>query len=184
MSTRRLGLFAAWVAATILSVVLASQAVGLVRDQVTDRPSRTVSTLLASVTTESTAPLVSTPENIDPQVPERSTTTVPPEPTTTPSTAPAVTPTAPPTTAPPTDAAENLRYTLVGGWVTVACSESHIRFKSAAPKAGFSVERTNVEENKVEVKFESSYHTSRFSAVCSDGSIVESIEESDEHGDD
>jgi len=189
MSTRRLGLFAAWLTATLLAIVLASQAVGLVRDQVTDRPSRTVSTLLATATTPSTAALAATPTVIDPEVPQRTaspTSTTIPAPTTT-SAVPTTTIPAPTTTsaAPTTTAAPSVdrRYTLVGGWVTVACSGDDISFKSAAPKAGFSVERTEVEENKVDVKFESSDHTSKFEAVCSDGDVVESIEEKDEQDD-
>jgi len=185
MRTRRLGLVVAWLVATLLAIVLASQAVGLVRDQVTDRPSRTVSTILASVTTPSTSPLVSTPENVDPQVPER--TTEPPASTSTTSTVPTTATTTgtettepPPTTQPPFEQ----RYTLIGGWVTVACSGDHISFKSAAPKAGFSVERTEVEDNKVNVKFEGSDHTSKFRAECADGRIIETIEEQSEHGDD
>ncbi|GBD85397.1 hypothetical protein BMS3Abin02_01802 [bacterium BMS3Abin02] len=190
MSTRRLGLFAAWLAATLLAIALASQAVGLVRDQVTDRPSRTVSTLLASATTPSTAVLATTPTDIDLEVPQRTTSPT----STTASTVPSVTAasttttsaTTAPTTTPTTTAAPTLdrRYTLVGGWVTVACSGDDISFKSAAPKPGFSVERTEVEENKVDVKFESSDHTSRFEAECSGGNVVESIEEKDEQGDD
>jgi len=191
MSTRRLGLFAAWLAATLLAIALASQAVGLVRDQVTDRPSRTVSTLLASATTPSTAVLAITPTDVDLEVPQRTTS---PTSTTTASTVPSVTVASTtttsaataPTTTPPTTTAPTVdrRYTLVGGWVTVACSGDDISFKSAAPKAGFSVERTEVEGNKVDVKFESADHTSKFEAACSNGNVVESIEEKDEQGDD
>ena len=190
MSTRRLGLVAAWLVATLLAVVLASQAVGLVRDQVTDRPSRTVSTILASAGTPSTAPLVSAPENIDPQVPERTSTELPsttgPPTSTDPETTTSTSTTVPASTTTTTQPVQHTegRFTLIGGWVTVACSANQITFKSAAPSPGFTVERTAVEDNKVDVKFESSDHTSRFKAECHDGAIEDSIEEQTEHDDD
>lgn len=188
MSTRRLGLVAAWLVATLLAVVLASQAVGLVRDQVTDRPSRTVSTILASAATPSTIPLVSTPENVDPQAPERTSTEPPsttqPPTTTQPGTTTSTSTTVPASTTTTTQTETEERFTMIGGWVTVGCSANQITFKSAAPAPGFTVERTAVEDNKVDVKFESSDHTSKFRAECHDGAIAESIEEQTEQDDD
>lgn len=187
---RRLGLFTAWLAATLLAIVLASQAVALVRDQVTDRPSRTVTTLLTSATTSSTAVLATTtPADIDPEVPQRTTSPTSTTAATVPPVTVAPTTTAPPTTTPPTTTSTTTpptvdqRYTLIGGWVTVACSGDQISFKSAAPQPGFSVERVELEENTVDVKFESSDHTSTFEAECSDGEVVASIEEEDEQDD-
>jgi hypothetical protein len=174
MSTRGLGLFAAWLVGTILAVALASQAVGLVRDQVTDRPSRTVSTILSSVTTSTTSTTIST--DLDSTVPIYATTTTPPDTTTTQTGSTASTTTTPPT--------PDQRYTLTGGWVTVACSGDQILFRSAAPQAGFQVDRTEVADGSVEVKFESPNHVSTFHARCMGGTVSESIDEGGHHSDD
>jgi cytoskeletal protein RodZ len=168
MNTRRLGLFSAWVAGTILAVVLASQAVGLVRDQVTDRPSRAVTTL--RTIPDAVSPTTSDVPNDDGPL-TTSTTTHEEVPTTQPET---VT-----TTAASTGSTSAQRYSLTGGWVTVACEGDQIVFRSAAPQAGYQVERVKVGSSEVEVEFRGSDHTSRFQAECEHGSVVESIDEGD-----
>lgn len=167
MNRRRLGLVSAWLAGTILAVVLASQAVGLVRNQVTDRPSRTVSTLLT--TPVSVLPPASDTTMVD--GPSSTTTTGAPS-----TTQPATTT----TTAPPIGTATaGERFSLIGGWVTVACEGERILFRSAAPQAGFQIAHTEIEDSGIEVQFRDSEHTSKFHAECVNGTVVESTEEGD-----
>lgn len=187
MSTRRLGLFVAWLVATSVAVLLASQAVGLVRDQVTDRPSRTVSTLLVDITTTSSIPDVTEPTAPPASGPTTTvggattaTTVEPTETTTTTTTPPATATTTTPTTTPETVEF----FTLQGGTVSVSCSGDTIAFRTASPKPGY---RTDVEKTgpeNVEVTFEGSDHESRFKAQCHEGTVDTEIDEHDSDGHD
>ena len=173
MNTRRIGLFAAWLAGTILAVALASQAVALVRDQVTDRPSRaTVPTRTDSSNEPATSLPTFTPTTQAGT--STSTTTTATKTTTTTTTTQASQVTSTTTT-------RDERYDLEGGWVKVACNGDRIVFKSAVPGAGYQVVQHDVSESAVEITFESEEHTSAFHATCEHGAIAASID--DEHGD-
>lgn len=186
MRTRRVGLVAAWLGATILSVVLASQAVGLVRDQVTDRPSRAASTLLPTTVTQAAPPTTSLdpgvpPSDERPLTPSTTTTAPPPQSTTTITSA-----TSPTTTRPPSDGTTTTVstvekvFTLVGGTVRVACRGDDIEFRAASPKPGFDADVDKRGPEEVEVTFESDGHRSDFRAKCGDDGIEQHIEERNE----
>ncbi len=168
MNTRRLGLFAAWLAGTVLAVALASQAVALVRDQVTDRPSRAA---VPTQTDASQEPATSLPTF---------TSTEGQAGTSTSTTSATTTTTAQQAQITTTTTTGDERYDLEGGWVEVACDGDRIVFKSAAPRAGYQVVQHEVSDSAVEIAFESEEHTSTFNAGCEHGTIAAST---DEHGD-
>lgn len=185
MNKRRFGLVVAWVAATAMAMLLASQAVALVRDQVTDRPSRVATTLASETTTSTTAsPATSTPSSSQP-----STTTTGADPTTTAPTATSstsqpVTTTSPATTTTtlPTGADEEQTYYLTGGWATVQCSGDAVALVTYAPNPGYRVEIESAGPDKVEIGFEATgdEHESKLEASCDDGILDPKIEEDDE----
>jgi len=155
-------------------VILASQAVALVRDQVTDRPSRVAAqaaAALQSTSTTTTLPRYST-----------TTTTTGAESTTT-STTSGTPATATSTTlqTPTTTTTRDELFDLEGGWVKVACDGDRIVFKSAAPQAGFQFVQREIGEEQVNIDFESEDHTSTFQASCENGQVKESINEYDGH---
>ncbi len=169
MNTRRLGLFAAWLVGTVLAVALASQAVALVRDQVTDRPSRAA---VPAQTNSSQEPTTSLPTFTSTTEGGADTTTT---------TASMDTTTTQPAQVTTTTTTGTERYDLDGGWVKVACDGDRIVFKSAAPRAGYQVVQHEVSDSAVEITFESEEHTSTFHATCERGTIVASTD--DGHGD-
>lgn len=172
VNTRRLGLIAAWLAGTALAVILASQAVALVRDQVTDRPSRAAAVLLSS--SEATTTLPTFPTTTVSQPPGSPTTS------TAPVDAPATTTTQVVQATTTTTTRDEL-FELEGGWVKVACAGDRIVFKSAAPQAGYQLVQHEISERSVQITFESEDHTSAFQASCKNGTIDATVE--DGHGD-
>lgn len=176
-----------WVLAASLAMLLASQAVAMVRDQVTDRPSRAATTLALETTTSSTAAVPSSTIQSDTtsttavQSPTTSSTPV----VTTSTTAPDVsTTTAPTTTSTTTPTATNEEETfyLVGGWVTVGCAGDDIVLGSYAPNLGFQVDIEEAGPSEVEVKFEQAGgdHRSKLEATCNGGRLNPEIEEKDD----
>jgi hypothetical protein len=169
MTRRRIGLLVAWVAATVMATLLASQAVALVRDQVTDRPSKVATTLVLDTTTSTTGPPTTTPP------PTLATTTTLAEPTTT--TLPATTSTTQAevatTSTPTTTSTTNQEQTfyLTGGWATVRCASNDVSLTTYAPNPGYQVEIESAGPEKVEVKFEASGddHKSKLEVRCHDG---------------
>lgn len=78
---------------------------------------------------------------------------------------------APPTAA-PTAATSTRTFNLVGGTVTLTCTNNSISLNSAVPATGFQVE-TETEDGgqEFEVKFESSTHKSEIKASCVGGQV-------------
>ena len=186
MKKRRFGLFAAWVAATAMATVLASQAVALVRDQVTDRPSR-VATTLALETTTSTNDPPTTTDGL--ALPSSTTTTqvgttstassattssTQPEETTTSTTS---------TTSTTTGANQEETFYVTGGWATVRCTGNDVALTTYAPNPGYKVEIKSAGPEKVVIKFEASGddHESQLEVRCDSGVLKPGI---DEHEDD
>lgn len=158
-------MIAAWLIGTSLAVVLSSQAVALVRDQVTDRPSRAAAVLLPTSTT-TTLPHFTTTSTTN----QTTTSTTQATGTTTSTTTTQV-----PTTT--TTIARDERFDLEGGWVKVACSGSQIVFRSAAPQAGFQAVLREISNEHVKIDFENSDHLSKFEASCDNGKVDASIDE-------
>lgn len=186
MKKRRIGLLAAWVAATAMATVLASQAVALVRDQVTDRPSRAATTLALETTTSTTGP----PTTADALALPSSTTTSRGGTTsttvtaTTSSTQPAATTTTkPPTTSTTTGANQEETFYLTGGWATVRCAGNDVALTTYAPNPGYKVEIKSAGPEKVEITFEASGddHESQLEVRCDSGVLKPKI---NEHEDD
>ena len=195
---RRIGFIAAWVMVTLVAVAIAAQAVGSVRDQVTNRPSPIVDvSALATTTTAAIEPTTTTP------VPTTSTTTTrPPETTTTTSTtvvegttttttttaAPEPTTTTTTTTAPPptttTTAPPDMTtqtYEMVGGWVRIRSGAGEVFLDGAGANAGFTMDVEDNGPDEVEVEFRSESHRSKFSAEFEGGELrVEIKEEGDD----
>ena len=191
---RRVGIVVAWLAATMVAMLIAATAVGSVRGQVTDVPaipSAGAAALLAmSTTTTVLGPsTTNTPTTTDGTVAPTTTITVPPTASsTTTTTAPASTPTttSPPaptttttttttTTVPPRPAVTT--YSLIGGQVWISADEPDVVFVNAVPEAGFSVEIDKAGPEEVRVEFESSDHESSFRARWKDGELDIDIEE-------
>jgi cytoskeletal protein RodZ len=180
MTRRRIGLLVAWAAATAIATLLASQAVAMVRDQVTDRPSRVATTLALETTTSTTEPSTTTPP------PSLVTTTTLSEPTT--ATVPATTSTTqvdvattstPTTTSTTTPSNQEQTFYLTGGWATVRCAADDVSLATYAPNPGYQVEIESAGPNRVEIKFEESGGDgeSRLEVRCDDGVLDPSYEE-------
>ncbi|MCH7844209.1 MAG: hypothetical protein IH850_00050 [Acidobacteria bacterium] len=190
---RRVGIVVAWLAATMVAILIASTAVGSVRGQVTDVPAiptaGTAALLATTTTTIGEQATTSTPPTTDGSAAPTTTITVPPTASsTTTTTAPASTPTttSPPaptttttttttTTVPPRPAVTT--YSLIGGQVWISADEPDVVFVNAVPKAGFSVEIDKAGPEEVRVEFESSDHESSFRARWKDGELDIDIEE-------
>jgi hypothetical protein len=184
MNGRRVGLVVGWIIATSLAIMLASQAVALVRDQVTDRPSKVATTLAletttsTSVTTATTATATSTPQPIT-----ASTSTTLAETTT--STLPETTTTSVPTTSSTTTTAtinQEQTFYLVGGWATVRCAGDDVTLATYAPNPGYQVEIESAGPTELEIKFEEAGgdHRSKLDARCTTGMLDPQIDERDE----
>jgi hypothetical protein len=189
------GIGAAWIAATLVAVVVATAAVGSVRSEVTNAP-----TALA-------APLVAASETAPAPDSETSTTTttsvVPAAPTTTmaitvstttttvPEThasgeAPVTTTTPPvtPTTATTTTTSSNYAktYDTEAGSVRITVSGESVTFAGATPLPGWTVELEHSGPEEVKVNFERNEHEDEekeieFKATVEDGELRISISE-------
>jgi hypothetical protein len=192
---RIVGIGAAWIAATLVAVVVATAAVGSVRSEVTNTP-----TALA-------APLVAASETAPAPDSETSTTTttsvVPAAPTTTmaitvstttttvPEThasgeAPVTTTTPPvtPTTATTTTTSSNYAktYDTEAGSVRITVSGESVTFAGATPLPGWTVELEHSGPEEVKVNFERNEHEDEekeieFKATVEDGELRISISE-------
>jgi hypothetical protein len=192
---RIVGIGAAWIAATLVAVVVATAAVGSVRSEVTNAP-----TALA-------APLVAASETAPAPDSETSTTTttsvVPAAPTTTmaitvstttttvPEThasgeAPVTTTTPPvtPTTATTTTTSSNYAktYDTEAGSVRITVSGESVTFAGATPLPGWKVELEHSGPEEVKVNFERNEHEDEekeieFKATVEDGELRISISE-------
>ncbi len=230
----RVGIVLAWMATTLVAVLVASAAVGSVRHQITDEPialrpnSATIASLPTTTAAEPivTAPRITTPRGTPlegepltgasgPGAAAEADATA--SPTTTTSNAPTTERTAratpvepdsedngsadPPTAAKtPAEAAESpekatttttttppartASYDLVGGSVRVEIGSDTVRFLSASPKGGFTVDVRDRGPGKVVVYFRSGGHESKFVGESDGGTFHPKIgEESGGGGD-
>ena len=139
-----------WVAATSVAMLLASQAVGLVRDQVTDRPSRVATTLALETTTSTrtgaTITTTTTTQHQQQQQPSSTSTTERPaetsttQPEATTTTAPTTTTTTTAVTTTSTASNQEETFYLVGGWATVRCAGDEVILATYAPNPGYQVD--------------------------------------------
>ncbi|MDJ0499193.1 MAG: hypothetical protein QNJ89_15270 [Acidimicrobiia bacterium] len=199
-----LGIGAAWLGATVLSVLIASAAVAGIRDRVVETPvaigapTSTTTTVVGEATTSTEAPsttvavpstttsstatttLPSETPAVTVTAPSESTTTTPPAPP--PTTTTAAPPTTTTTTTPPTTTTtapiSYSTHDLIGGTVVLASGNGQVNLVSATPRPGFSVEAEHTGPDEVEVKFESNDHKSELEAYFRDGELrVETEEE-------
>jgi hypothetical protein len=192
---RRLVLALTWVAATLVAVFVALQAVGAVGRQVTDHPaalarptttttapsaaaptSSTTSTTMAPPTS-TTAPPLPTPTRVaDPAGPQQPQTTEPaeqPPAQSAPSESEPPESSGPPATSASTAPGPTTTYNLAGGSIGVRCrGQSSIELVYSSPAPGFSAEVDNTGPQEVEVRFESDEHHSRIKVQCSSGNPV------------
>ena len=199
---RNLGLIAAWLAVTAVSVLIASAAVGSVRGQVSDAPSpvRTATTSLAVSTTIVVLDETTTTSTTRPSAPPATPTTMPTsttsvagttestpeiEPTTTSTTrAPTTTTTTTPpstTTTTTAPAAALQTYDTVGGSVTLLVGNGTVSLATAVPKPGYSAEEKERDDpTKVVVEFDSEDHESELKARWDGGVFTVDIDEESE----
>ncbi|MEY2464474.1 MAG: hypothetical protein QOH64_2612 [Acidimicrobiaceae bacterium] len=196
--SRRVVLALSWVAATLVAVFVALQAVGAVGRQVTDRPAAAARQVGATAqpaalpaatpsTTETAAASASTDASQPPAVPTSSTR--PPQSATAPPEEPVDPGPATPgpnsnesssesdhSTASGPDPAPSpgptTSYNLQGGSIGVRCSGSSIALVYSSPAPGFSAEVESAGPSEVDVRFESDNHRSRIKVQCSSGSPV------------
>lgn len=186
---------AAWFAAGVGAVALATGAVSLVGSQVTgDRPAPLSADQVrselagaeAGTTTTTSVPGTPTtaPLGTATTTPGATTATTAPGTPGGPGPAPTVattTPTGPgpsptTTTAPPARPAETRTYTLVGGTATLQFSSSGVKVVVASPNAGYSVDLEPTYDTGVRVEFESDDHRSRVEGWW-DGGPQDRVEE-------
>lgn len=189
---RRMMFVLAWVAVTGLSVLIATQAVGAVREQVTDSPATLATVavsagLVAPATTVPPAtepPLVTTSEPTTTTVESTTTSTTatdePPQSTTVTAAPPPTTVAPTTTTAPPPSEMEAATYRLVGGWVRIRYGGGEVHLVDAAPNAGFSMDVEKDGPSKVEVEFNGEGYEGKFKADMEDGTLDVDIEDGDE----
>ena len=198
---RHLGIGAAWLGATALSVFIASAAVAGIRDRVVDAPvalgaptsttaavvdttattSSTTTSATDEPTTTTTAPEVTETtagSTTETTVTTTTSTTVPPATTTTTTTEP------PPTTT--TAPASTTTVSLIGGTVTIGYDSTQVWVISVSTAAGFipEIEKEGPGDS-IEVEFYSESHKSELSAKIENGELkIEKDEEPrDEEGD-
>ena len=175
----------AWVVATAMAMLLASQAVALVRDQVTDRPSKVATTsALETTTSTTTIPTTTEPPPVSPTTTTLAETTTTTLTETTATTQTEVTTTSVPATSSTTTTTTNEEETfyLVGGWATVRCAGDDVILATYAPNAGYQVEIESAGPVELEIKFEESGgdHESRLKVHCNDGALDPDTEERDD----
>ena len=183
MNRRRVGLVAAWVVATSMATLLASQAVALVRDQVTDRPSRVATTLALETTIPTTTPRTAVTTTTTSQTAATSTTITQAETTTT--APPQMTTTSVPLTSSTTTTTighQEETFYLTGGWATVWCADDAVTLATHAPNPGYQVDIESAGPNELEIKFEEAGgdHESRLQVDCDDGVLKPDIKEHDD----
>ncbi len=189
---RRLAFVLAWVAVTGVSVFIATQAVGTVRDQVTDTPA-TLPTFQAAATPTTTSASIPVPSStvvdttsgttlpltsVDPVPTTTVPTTTAPEPvSTSTTTTPPVTSAPTTTVAPP--AMETVTYELTGGWVRIRYGGGEVYLVDAAPYAGYTMKAEKTGPAYVEIEFEGPGYDGYLEAEMDGGKLVVEIDESD-----
>ncbi|MCB1247553.1 MAG: hypothetical protein KDB69_09830 [Acidimicrobiia bacterium] len=178
---RKLMYGVAWLAATMVAVVIASAAVGTVRSE-SEQPSATspyfntsttVATDQSSTTSTGTPGSTSTTSSTAPSSGSSTSTTVTTLPGSTSSTSVTTTTEASTTTTPTSPKT----YTLAGGTVTIAANDPTVTLVGAVPKAGFTVDVEHTGPDEVRVEFESENHESSFRAEWEDGELLIDIDE-------
>jgi hypothetical protein len=165
---------AAWFAAGLGAVALASAGVAVVGNQVTgSRPPPLSADEVRSELAADAAPTTAAPD-------ATTSTTVPgadvppatnASPATSPASLPAASPPAtasPPTTNPPVPS-EARTYVLTGGTTTLQFDPSGVKVLVASPNAGYSVEIDPTHDNGIRVEFRSDAHRSRVDGWWDDG---------------
>jgi hypothetical protein len=193
------GLAAAWVAGTLVAIVIAAAAVGSVRSEVTDAPSALGASSIAEVTTtsvpdteeEPTSTTSTTSTTLSP--PETTTTTVDEtddtETTTTTEVVDTETHSTSTTTAPPVTTTTSASYTKtygteagLPGEVTIIVSGESVTFGGASPLPGWTVELEDSGPEQVDVHFERNEDDGEkieFKAEIEDGELDVKISEED-----
>ena len=176
---RTLPYLAAWFAAGAVAVTVASAAVAVVGDQVTDgrqaplsaEQVRELAAAADATTTTTSEPPVTT------------TTTTPPSSTPTTvgggSTArPGTSPTTTTTTTRPPPSAVTRTYNLVGGTATLRFGPAGVQVVAAVPNPGFSVDVSEAHGTGARVEFEDDDHRSRVDGWW-DGTARDEVREDD-----
>jgi hypothetical protein len=188
------GIGAAWLAATIVAVVVAAAAVGSVRGEVTDAPMALGASSIevdvsAPTSDDPPSPVTLAPQEmptttiaqIDASA-EPSTTTTAPAPVTT-TTAASVTTTTTPAVTTTTVDSYTKTYDTEGGSVRINISGESVTFAGATPLPGWTVELENSGPEEVKVHFERNEDEEeeiKFTAKFDDGQLKVTISESDE----
>jgi hypothetical protein len=162
--SRTTALVAAWIAATIVSILIASAAVGAVRGNVSESPQPLGAALPPASST-------STPGSIQPG----STTTAPTNPSI-PTTTVATVPSGSSTSSAPAAGGAIKTYTIKGGTVSIEVFDDHLTLLGAVPAAGYRVEEKSSSPQKIEIEFRTGEHESRFIAALEDDGLRVSTE--------
>jgi hypothetical protein len=190
---RRIALFAAWLGATALAVVVAAAAVGTVRTEVTDQPAAgepfaattiladaTTTTILVTTTTATGSSTTSIADGSDDDTPTTTITSSTTTSTTSPDddddddSAPTTTTAMQTTTTAPS---VTKTYNMAGGTVTISASDPDVRFVGASPAAGYTIEVDDRGPNQVKVEFDGAGGESEFVAKWESGVLVVDIDE-------
>ena len=184
---KRIGVVAVWILATLGTASITLAAVSRVGGEVTERPAVPVAG--ADLATTTIQPSTSEPSGttapvgtvaVEPGAVVESTLTsvaapvsssAPPN-----STSPTSTVASPPTTS----STSTTTTKLVGGTVTVQQSGNSVTLISAVPISGFTADIEKAGPSKVEVKFKSSSHESKYQAEIRNGVLDIQIEEDEE----
>jgi hypothetical protein len=196
---KRIGVVAVWILATLGTASITLAAVSRVGGEVTERPAVPVAgadlatTTIQPSTSEVsgiTAPVGTAAIEPGAVVESTSTSGAAPAPSNT--TSPTTIIASPSTTSPVSTSTTAASYTapptyLVGGTVTVQVMGNNVTLIAAVPLSGFTADIEKAGPSKVEVKFKSANHESKFKAEISGGVLdidTEEHEEDDEHEDD
>lgn len=173
---------AAWFAAGLGAVALASAGVAVVGNQVTgSRPSPLSADEVRSELAAEATPATAAPDTTTSTTPGADVTaTTAGSPATTPASRPATSPpaTASPPTTNPQVPSEAWTYTLTGGTTTLQFEPSGVTMLVATPNAGYSVEVDPTHDNGIRVEFRSDAHRSRVEGWW-DGGPRDEVDEED-----
>ncbi len=200
---RSVGFAAAWLAGTVVAVLIGAAAVGSVRNEVIDSPTALgaptttvdIPEAETSTTTEPVVAIEPVPDDVVEETTTTTSTTVPEEPveTTTTTTEPhdheattTTTTSAPTTTVPETTTTTLASYTKTydveeAGTVTIRVTGDEVTFAGAYPLEGWTFKLKNDGPEKVEVRFENNDDDEdevTFKAKMDDGELVVDIDES------
>jgi hypothetical protein len=188
---QRIAIAAAWVVATVASILVALAGVAGVRTAIADPGSFRLPAeatpapgLPPSAPDISTTTLAATPQVTEPSPAGSSTSTSVPQTTnTTEDESETETESTVTTTVGQGEQIET--YEVEGGWVTIRTDEDGVYFESASPQSGWSADVDEDGPGEVVVIFKSSEEETQFKAKFEDGQVRITIEdeEDDEHDD-